>query len=105
MEVKRTEYEGVSLFSVEDVPAERMGLVFGEGVVELGRLHSPSYSSPASIGEEYEEMIREATEKALKRMCKRAREMGANVVIGVRMAIHGDGSSIHVLVWGTAALL
>ncbi len=99
----RTEYGGISLFSVEDVPAERLGLVFGEGVSELGRVTSPSYESPKSLGEEYEEMIREATEKALRKMCQRAKEMGANAVIGIRMAIHGDGSSVQVLAWGTAA--
>ena len=53
---------------------------------------------------EYTEMLTEAREEAIKRMCKQAQKLGANAVIGVRLTTAEVLSgAAEILAYGTAA--
>ncbi len=55
---------------------------------------------------EYTELLESARDEAMKRLRRRAREMGANAVLGVRLATSNIAQGVSEVVWyGTAAVL
>ena len=68
---------------------------------------TPLYSSAASdvYKRQYEEVLREAKDIALREMQEHARALGANAVIGVDLdyeTVGGSGSMLMVTACGTA---
>ena len=56
--------------------------------------------------EEYTKLMAESREQALERMMKRAEELGANAVIGVRFSTsYIMGSAAEILTYGTAVIV
>ncbi len=56
--------------------------------------------------EEYTKLMAESREQALERMVKRAEELGANAVIGVRFSTsYIMGSAAEILTYGTAVIV
>ncbi|MCE4621442.1 MAG: YbjQ family protein [Desulfurococcales archaeon] len=55
---------------------------------------------------EYTELLAEARETAIKRLIEKARAMGANAVIGVRLSTSAVASgAAEILAYGTAVVL
>jgi len=55
---------------------------------------------------EYTELLEAAREEALERLKRRARELGANAVLGVRLATSAISQGVSEVVWyGTAAVV
>ncbi|MCE4613624.1 MAG: YbjQ family protein [Desulfurococcales archaeon] len=55
---------------------------------------------------EYTELLAEARDEAIKRMVEKARQMGANAVVGVRFATTAVASgAAEILVYGTAVVI
>ncbi len=55
---------------------------------------------------EYTELLAQARATALKRMVEKAKEMGANAVIGVRFSTSAiAGGAAEILVYGTAVVV
>ncbi len=55
---------------------------------------------------EYTELLRQAREMAINRMVEKAREMGANAVVGVRFGTSAImGGAAELLAYGTAVVV
>ncbi|WP_010477831.1 heavy metal-binding domain-containing protein [Thermococcus zilligii] len=105
--------EGVIVVTTEGIPGYRIVEVRGiarGGIVKATHIGRDIMALLRNIkgGEvkEYTEMLAEAREEALRRMALRAREMGANAVVGVRFATSNVGSSVaEVYAYGTAVVV
>lgn len=89
----RTDYQVLGMVQGSKVRAVHLGK---DIVVSLRRLLGGEVK-------EYARMIEEARQAALQEMIKRAEELGANAVIGVRYASSTVGTGIaEIIAYGTA---
>ena len=87
------------------------GIVTGETIIGANIFRDLFASIRDIVGGRsatYEKVLREAKDAALKEMQERAKEKGANAIIGVDLdyeTIGGNGSMLMVTASGTAVLL
>ena len=87
------------------------GIVTGETIIGANIFRDLFASIRDIVGGRsttYEQVLREAKDAALKEMQERAKEKGANAIIGVDLdyeTIGGNGSMLMVTASGTAVLL
>jgi len=101
------------LATTEEVPGYRivqtLGIVSGNAVRARGVGRDIAAGVRSVFGgeiKEYSELMNQAREKAIERMISKAKEMGANAVIGVRFTTSDVMSGVsEILVYGTAVIL
>jgi len=100
------------LATTEEVPGYRivqtLGIVSGNAVRARGVGRDIAAGVRSVFGgeiKEYSELMNQAREKAIERMISKAKEMGANAVIGVRFTTSDVMSGVsEILVYGTAVI-
>ncbi len=107
------ERRDVIIATTESIPGYRVkrviGLVSGS-VVRARHIGRDILATLRNIAggeiKEYTELLAQARNEALKRMVEKAREVGANAVIGVRFATTAVASgAAEILAYGTAVVV
>ncbi|MCD6300719.1 MAG: YbjQ family protein [Staphylothermus sp.] len=108
-----SKHENFLITTAEHIPGYRivkaLGLVSGS-VVRARHIGKDFLAAIRNIvgGEvpEYTELLAQAREDAINRMIQKARELGANAIIGVRFATTAVASgAAEILAYGTAVVV
>ena len=104
------EYDDILLSNVETIPGRSISAHYG--IVSGSTVRAKNFGKDILAGlrnviggelPEYTELLRDAREQAVERMCQAAAQRGANAVVNVRFATSSVASgAAELYVYGTA---